>query len=566
MNFITLSSADPLIMKEWDHEKNIFALSELSTISSKKVWWKCELGHSWETSPNKRFNHNRGCAVCKNKKVLPGFNDLATLSPSVAKEWNYDKNYLQPTEVTPGSNKKVWWKCPKGHSFEAQVYRKVKNPNLCSVCRNRTVIEGVNNLNHTHPNICSFWDYVKNSLKPEEVTAGSHMKVWWKCDKNHEWQASIVKVSSETTKCPYCSNKKVLLGYNDLATTHPFLVQEWDHSKNTKSPQDIVAGSDYLSSWICSRNKYHKWSAYTYARTGPKFSGCPFCSASLNSSNGEKEIAELLTKWGLSFISSDKTTLKPLELDLYIFEKNIAIEFNGLYWHSEMAGKTRNYHYDKWKACKEQGIQLIQIWEDDWKHKQEIVLKTLQNVLNISSQPKIGARNTIIKTNIDKKTAQNFLEKNHIQGSVNNSTFYCLTDKDNEILALLGFRLEKNTLNITRYATSKKVQGGFSKLLDHVINNTQFTINKIVTFSDNTYSSGKLYKNLGFVEEKILQPDFYYFKNNKKYHKSKFRIKNFKNSDDLEYEENKSEKELAELNKISRIWDAGKIKWVKYIN
>ena len=105
------------LMKEWDFDKNQDISSEKLSMGSKvKVWWKCSKGHSWQTAPKER-KKGRGCPICANKKVLAGYNDLASQKPELLKEWDFDKNQnISPEELTMGSNIKVWWKCRKGSS------------------------------------------------------------------------------------------------------------------------------------------------------------------------------------------------------------------------------------------------------------------------------------------------------------------------------------------------------------------------------------------------------------------------------------------------------------------
>jgi len=264
-------------------------------------------------------------------------------------------------------------------------------------------------------------------------------------------------------------------------------------------------------------------------------------------------------------ITNTRKLIPPFELDLYIPEKEIAIEFNGLYWHSEKAGTKRNYHYDKWKQCQEKGIQLITIWEDDWRTKKELVKQMLSHKIGFSQQEKIYARKTLIK-NVSKKEADDFLNNNHIQGSVDGSTRLGLYTKDtDELIAVMLFKKRNETeAELVRYATSKIVIGGFTKLLKH-FENTNTEIEKITTFADHTVSNGKLYENHGFTKDKILKPDYSYVVKNSRVHKFNYRLKRFRNDPELKWEEGLSERELAQLNNIYRIYDCGKTKYVKIL-
>ena len=112
--------SDSVLLQEWDWEKNTLLPTEITTRSNKKVWWKCEHGHPWEAAAYNRAA-GRGCPYCSGQKVWPGFNDITTTHPALLLEWDFEKNSFPPTEVSSGSEKKVWWKCEHGHSWEATI-------------------------------------------------------------------------------------------------------------------------------------------------------------------------------------------------------------------------------------------------------------------------------------------------------------------------------------------------------------------------------------------------------------------------------------------------------------
>ena len=176
--------------------------------SPRKVWWKCNLGHKWIANINSRARGN-GCPVCDGKKVLKGFNDLKTLCPELAVEWNYDKNDSKPEEFTIGSNQKVWWKCSKGHEWETTICLRTSQNTQCPFCNGRKVLKGYNDLQSTYPALANEWDYENNGdLLPDEVVYGSGKRVWWKCPRcQHKWIASIVNRTSKKSGCSKCGLK-----------------------------------------------------------------------------------------------------------------------------------------------------------------------------------------------------------------------------------------------------------------------------------------------------------------------------------------------------------------------
>ena len=182
------------LMAEWNWEKNKelnFDPEKLTVGSGAKVWWKCQKGHEWQAVIANR-NNGKGCPYCSGRYAIKGENDLETVNPTLAKEWNYEKNDgLTPDEVMPNSNKKVWWKCQKGHEWQAVISNR-NNGNGCPYCAERYAIKGQNDLQTVNPILAREWNYKKNNgLTPLDIMANSNKKVWWKCQKGHEWKATM---------------------------------------------------------------------------------------------------------------------------------------------------------------------------------------------------------------------------------------------------------------------------------------------------------------------------------------------------------------------------------------
>ena len=135
-------------------------------------------------------------------------------NPEIAKEWNYEKNgNLKPEHFAANSHKKVWWKCPKGHEWQATIKDR-NNGNGCPHCSGRYVVKGANDLQTVNPTLAYEWHYEKNNgLMPTDVMPNSSQKVWWKCSKGHEWQARVSD-RNQGRGCPYCAGKKVLKGFS----------------------------------------------------------------------------------------------------------------------------------------------------------------------------------------------------------------------------------------------------------------------------------------------------------------------------------------------------------------
>ena len=275
-----LKAKFPKVALEWNTKKNGSLTPEsVSYGSSKMVWWVCDKGHEYQLRVAQKIQ-GIGCPYCAGKRVLKGFNDLETLNPQLASEWDYEKNEnLKPSEVTCGSDKVVWWKCSKSHSWDEKIYERSRGLG-CPICSNRRVQRGYNDLGTLRPDIAKEWGFEKNNdLTPSMVTPGSSKKVWWKCQKGHSYCASLAsRTGSRKANCPYCSGQALLIGFNDLATTHPDLVKEWDFEKNYPLlPTQVQKGTEKKVWWICPKG--HSYQSVIYCRTNPKRpTGCPYCA------------------------------------------------------------------------------------------------------------------------------------------------------------------------------------------------------------------------------------------------------------------------------------------------
>ncbi len=203
-----ISKMNPALLKEWDFKKNESLSPNTITLGSdKKVWWKCEKGHSYTMAVSGK-NRGRGCPICAGKKILIGYNDFASQSPTLLKYWDFDKNKILPTDISNGSDKKVWWKCEKGHSHECSINSK-RAGIKCPYCSGKKVLIGFNDITTTHPEVSNQWKFTKNDCLPQTVSAGSHKKIWWKCEKcKGEWQTSIYNRTLNNSSCPHCKKNK----------------------------------------------------------------------------------------------------------------------------------------------------------------------------------------------------------------------------------------------------------------------------------------------------------------------------------------------------------------------
>ena len=355
--FNDLATVRSDLAEEWHPTKNGNLLPHMVTKSSSlKVWWLGRCGHEWEATVNDRFGGN-GCPVCKGLKIVAGVNDLATARPDLAEEWHPTKNgTVTPRMVAPATNKKYWWLGKCGHEWEANVnHRNLRNQG-CPYCTGRVVLEGYNDLLTTNPELCKEWNYEKNiNIQPNMVGKGTHQKVWWKCSEGHEWEASIAH-RANGKNCPICINKQIVLGINDLATTHPELIEEWDYEKNKIQPSEVVRGSATKVWWKCSKCG-HRWKTAILNRT--QGSGCPECVKELKTSFPEQAIYYYIKQVFPDAINGDRKTIAPYELDIFIPSIKIAIEYDGGTWHTDI-----EKDYNKNEICKQNQIRLYRVRED----------------------------------------------------------------------------------------------------------------------------------------------------------------------------------------------------------
>ena len=266
------------LLKQWSHIRNgPLTPEQVIYGSSKKVWWVCEKGHEWEAMIKSRVV-GCGCPVCANRRLVPGLNDLATIHPELSKQWHPEKNgALTPRDVLPGSRRKVWWRCGEGHEWQATVGSRAEGKG-CPVCEGKLVIPGENDLESRYPAIAKQWHPTRNgTLLPSEVTPYSNRRVWWRCGEGHAYRAPISHRTARADGCPYCAGRKVLAGFNDLATRYPEVAAQWHPELHTPlTPREITPGSRRKIWWQCEEG--HIWKAAVYSRTGTQRCSCPVCA------------------------------------------------------------------------------------------------------------------------------------------------------------------------------------------------------------------------------------------------------------------------------------------------
>ena len=284
----------------------------------------------------------------------------------------------------------------------------------------------------------------------------------------------------------------------------------------------------------------------------------PVVLHSYNKSRGELEVKEFVQNLGFSCVSIKRTyNNKKYEIDCFIEEKKLGIEYCGEFWHSANNGMSKSYHQDKQSWCEEQSITLMTIFEHEWINKQDIIKSMILNKLGLST--KIYARNTEARS-IDSSEAKLFHKENHTNGYVNSSLNFGLYHKD-ELISVLSFaksRFDKTCeYEITRFSTKKNhvVVGGFGKLF-------KFSgINSVMTYADLRFGPGKVYQALGFKRISKTPPNYWYFKSENFESRMNFQKSMLKQRFPDLYSEEKTEFDIMKELGYLKIYDCGSYKY-----
>ena len=289
---------------------------------------------------------------------------------------------------------------------------------------------------------------------------------------------------------------------------------------------------------------------------------CKICYPT-DTSYKSKEELDLLnfvnTQIKCNVISGDRAVIYPYEIDIYIPDLNIGIEYCGLYWHSERSGKKSwNYHYRKWAAARNVGIELITVFSDEWLHQRTIVENIIRSKLGTGLR-NIGARKCRVVIP-SRQSSIDFYNSYHLLGSPTKLPINIGLEHQGELVALMSFVKDSNhRYELIRFASKNMIPGGASRLLTSFVD-TYHPVS-IISFSDNRYSQGDLYKKLGFVQVGTVPPMQQYVENYTiKHHKlslNKVKLQQLHPDIDLD----KTEWQILQELGYDRIWDCGKIKW-----
>lgn len=290
--------------------------------------------------------------------------------PELIKEWS-DKNVdMDPEKISYGSSKKAVWKCQKGHEWEAMIKNRTKEKGSgCPYCNHVKVLKGFNDLASSYPHLKREWSD-RNELSCDEVMAMSNRSVWWICDKGHEYKMDIPTRTRNGAGCPYCSGV-LLVGFNDLASTHPQLAKEWSEH-NEKKATEVKANCVENVRWKCFKCN-HEWMMVVSTRV--RGGECPQCKKKrqlIRAAESDRKrrakrhflqdkekniLLYYLQKAGLEVKENDYEKIG-VPLSIYLPEKNTAIELSKPEQETKI-GKKREQIKDR--LCKNAGVRMVRV-------------------------------------------------------------------------------------------------------------------------------------------------------------------------------------------------------------
>lgn len=273
-----LKTLYPEIAELYDCERNENTPDHvIANESDNSVWWICkdDATHHYQRAVNAQVRNGGNCPICENRVLQKGVNDLETAYPWITNLWDYDKNDQGPSEYSMVSHSTAFFKCGKGHTYNARIMMQIEHGDSCLVCENAVLQKGVNSAADLYPaDIFDEWS-ANNESRPAEILGTLKKLFLWKCKEcGHEYHMAFNDRTPEGNDCPYCNNRLLYKGMNDFATVHPELVDEYSHN-NDLQPDEIVATRTQSVMWICPvcGGEY----AYPLNRRVKGDDSCPYC-------------------------------------------------------------------------------------------------------------------------------------------------------------------------------------------------------------------------------------------------------------------------------------------------
>lgn len=522
--------------------KNGKCLSSVYISTLNKYTWQCENNHIFEAQWGEvvRGAWCKQCSITNRKDTIQDLKNKAEKLNGECLSTEYINKDV-----------KYNWKCENGHTWSSR-WGSVKRGKWCPKCKGLARV--------TKEEIISFLKSIKNITVLNIHFKGAKSNIEFECQQKH-FSKTKFYLLKKYPYCKYCKKK-----YRNVSEIKDFV-----ETKKIKLLSDEFINTKEKLQFECLKGHKFQRSIKQFEKN----SKCSTCESSTKSSDylyqtsrGEKDLLSFVKQY---YTSADKIKVNGIfgkielnnaEFDIYIPELKLAIEYNGLFYHSDALDenhrRVNTSQYRKYKFCTSNGIRLINIFEDEWKLRQKQTENFLLSVLNIHDV-RIGASKCKIKE-LSKKEAIDFINENHIQEVHNLKIAFGLFYKNNLIGVVAGanhHRINNHKyLVLSRMCFKYKTQiiGGASRLLNALIQySKEHGYTGIISWSDNRLSTGDVYKKIGFTLEKELPPDYYYIRsgNIEKINKSKLRV-------------------LAGINERTynreqgyyQLWDCGKKTWL----
>ena len=521
-------------------------------------------------------NYNKKCLICNNKTKFISFKNghlktcgskscIAKLINLTSKEKQIEgcklRNQKWKTETINGKTKQQII-IEKGQD-KRNLKQKETNKKISKSLKENELISGDNNSMKNSETVQKLKLVFKEKYGVDWITQNKNIKEKIKQTMINKYEVNNYSKTKEYKNKMYNLNKEKMIE----RITKYFQENDLEFVSDINLYQNETTSIQFKCK-KCGTIHTKIWNAID------QWWNCKVCNPNFSTSSQETEITEFLQSNNILFEKSAKIIKNPeseksFEIDFNILNKNIAIEFDGLYWHCNRHQLNNNYHLQKTLLCKEKGIQLIHIFEDEWILKKEIVLSRLRSLLNLIKE-KIFARKCKIKI-VNFQEKNEFLEKNHIQGKdismINIGLYY-----NNELVSIMTFssgniskgkKKEEGIWELNRFCNkiNLNVIGGAGKLLSHFKKNYQWK--EIYSYADKRWSTGNLYKKLNFNLEYETRPNYWYInlsKSIKRFHRFTFRKSMLIKM--KEYKEELTEMEIMTKKGWNWIYDCGNLKFI----
>ena len=473
---------------------------------------------------------------------------LAFRYPSIAGEF-HESNIVRPEDILPDSNFLAVWSDGVEERVRDRVKRyidegKVERNHLSKkhlVSRRKQNIDPYlggkvqRNSPPPQPKLREAYpEILESCVSPEiagEYRIKSNKKIQWICEEGHVFRSSIKDTLKRTSFCIVCSGLELVVGVNDFQTTHPIAASYL----TSPDPSSITLAYSGRVTWKC-KECFRKWETALerhFYGTDRK-PGCPYCFSSAE----EREICDFVSQLGFTTRNNDKDTIRPYELDIHIEEHKKAIEFNGVYWHSEERNSNKNAHLSKLMRCQSKGIKLMQVWEDDWNIRRSAVECLVKDFLlgGVESFDSLSARRVDDTDNVDE-----FLGVFSLHTDMVSSLRIGVFDGD-MLVSVVSLNESNAGFEVVDYCFRPGYRGSIRAFVDNVCLLGFSCGDKIVAKSDNCYSDGCEFEQAGFSYGGLVEPDF------------KVLLRN-----DLRCDKSDCEDPFSE--DVNRVWDAGYLLW-----